>query len=278
RYARRSSLSDLSSDDEREVPKHYIGNVVLLIVPLAILDDFSNNGIIPFVMNARNSHLELIAKTHPIRVEIMLPFLWILITFSNQRIYFRMILVPENRVRQQRKTWNDGLVTKVTKVPEHREDGHCVCRKTFINKSDNSLRKTIANVVLPDSQHHNVEFVRFYFEGASEHRIKLKAHGNATTSSIPYLRTYGSTETKMMGAVSRNKAGLKRVVYQVEEDVGGLKKCKSGGQLPRSEIQVKYLKVESQPRKAVKDPIFQITEKMKEQSQTGENSFGHAIR
>ena len=78
--------------------------MVLLIVPLAILDDFSNNGIIPFVMNARNSHLELIAKTHPIRVEIMLPFLWILITFSNQRIYFRMILVPENRVRQQRKS------------------------------------------------------------------------------------------------------------------------------------------------------------------------------
>ena len=98
------SLSDLSSDDEREVPKHYIGNVVLPIVPLAILDDFSNNGIIPFVMNARNSHLELIAKTHPIRVEIMLPFLYILITFSKQRIYFRMILVPENRVRQQRKS------------------------------------------------------------------------------------------------------------------------------------------------------------------------------
>ena len=123
-----------------------------------------------------------------------------------------------------------------------------------------------------------MEFVRFYFEGASEHRIKLKAHGNAKTSFIPYLRTYGSTETKMMGAVSRNKAGLKRVVYQVEEDVGGLKKCKSGGQLPRNEIQANYLKVESQPRKAVKDPIFQITEKMKEQSQTGENSFGHAIR
>lgn len=61
----------------------------------------------------------------------------------------------------------------------------------------------------------------------------------------------------------------------MEEDVGGLKKCKSGGQLPRNEIQAKYLKVESQPRKAVKDPIFQITEKMKEHSQTGENSFGH---
>ena len=45
------------------------------MVPLAILDDFSNNGIKPFVMNARNSHLELIAKMHPIRVENNASFL-----------------------------------------------------------------------------------------------------------------------------------------------------------------------------------------------------------
>ena len=45
------------------------------MVPLAILDDFSNHGIKPFVMNARNSHLELIAKTHPIRVENNASFL-----------------------------------------------------------------------------------------------------------------------------------------------------------------------------------------------------------
>ena len=42
--------------------------------------------------------------------------------------------------------------------------------------------------------------------------------------SIPYLRTDRSTVTKMKAAVSRSKAGLKNVVYQVEEDVGGLTK------------------------------------------------------
>jgi len=46
-----------------------------------------------------------------------------------------------------------------------------------------------------------------------EHQIKLKAHGNAKTGSIPYLRTYRRTVTKMKDAVRRNKAGLKRVVY-----------------------------------------------------------------
>ena len=168
------------------------------------------------------------------------------------------------------KHWKDGLVTKITKVPEDREDGHCVYRRTFINKSDNSLRKTIVNVVLPDFEHHNLVFVRYYLEGAPEHRIELKAHGNAKTGCIPYLRTYRSTVAKMKDAVSRNKAGLKRVVYQVEEDVGGLENCKSGGQLPRNERQAKYLKAECQSSKAVKDPIFQITERMKEQSQTGQ--------
>ena len=79
------------------------------------------------------------------------------------------------------------------------------------------------NVVLPDSQHLNLVFVGYYFEGPPEHRIKLKAHGNAKNGSIPYLRTYRSTVTKMKDAVSRNKAGLKRVIYQVEEDVGSLK-------------------------------------------------------
>ena len=64
---------------------------------------------------------------------------------------------------------------------------------------------------------------------------------------------------KINDAVSRNRAGLTRVVYQVEEDVGDLEKCKSGGQLPRNERQAKYLKAECQSSKAVKDPIFQIS-------------------
>ena len=69
RYARHLPFSDSSSGDDQEVPKHYKGNVLLPMVPLAVVDDFSNNGMVPFVMNPRNSYPELIAKTHPTRVE-----------------------------------------------------------------------------------------------------------------------------------------------------------------------------------------------------------------
>ena len=97
------------------------------------------------------------------------------------------------------------------------------------------------NVVLPDFQHHNFFFVRYYFEGAPEHRIELKVHhdGNAKIGCIPYPRTYSSTVAKIKDAVSRNRAGLTRVVYQVEEDVRDLENCKSGGQLPRNQRQAK---------------------------------------
>ena len=198
------------------------------MMPLAILDDFSNNGIVPFVMNARNSYLELIAETHPIHVENNASFLVDLDHLQQPEDLLSDDLGSWDQSKRATKkyllAWNDGLVTKIAKVPEHREDGHCVCRRTFINKSDNCLGKTIVNVVLPDSQHHNLVFVRYYFEGAPEHQIKLKAHGNAKTGSIPYIRTDRSTVTKMKAAVSRSKAGLKNVVYQVEEDVGGLTK------------------------------------------------------
>ena len=99
RYARHLPFS--RSGDEQEVPKHYKGNMLLPMVPLAIVDDFSNNGMVPFVMNARNSYPELIAKMHPTRVKKNACFLVDLDELRIQRIYCQMTLVPGTRVKQQ---------------------------------------------------------------------------------------------------------------------------------------------------------------------------------
>ena len=132
------------------------------------------------------------------------------------------------------------------------------------------MRKTIVNVVHPDRSHHKLVFMRYYFKGAPGHRIQLKHHGSAKSGyAIPYLRTYTSTTSKMVPAVSGKEESLRRVVQQIEDDVGGLEQCNSVGQLPRNEQEVKYLKSKCRPPK-VMDPIFEITEKMKEQSQYGE--------
>ena len=242
----------------------------------AILSDFSNSGVVPFLLNAEKSHSSLIAKTHPIRVENNACFL----------VDLDQLLAPEDLLCDDLGSWNqsktsvkkyqlerkNGLVTKIIKQADYADGKHTVFRRTFVNRSDNSMRKTIVNVVHPDRRHHKLVFVRYYFEGAPEHIIKLKPHGNAKSGlAMPYLRTYRSTMSKMAIAVSGKEKSLKRVVQQIEDDVGGLEQCNSVGQLPRNERQVKYLKGECRPPK-IMDTIFQITEKIKEQSQDGKNS------
>ena len=63
----------------------------------------------------------------------------------------------------------DGI-TKIIKQPDYGEGCYSVYRRTFVNKSDSSLRKTIVNLVHPDGGHHKLVFMRYYFKGAEEHR------------------------------------------------------------------------------------------------------------
>ena len=51
-------------------PLSYKGNRQLPVNSPAILSDFSNNGVVPFLLNTEKSHSSLIATTHPIRVNI----------------------------------------------------------------------------------------------------------------------------------------------------------------------------------------------------------------
>ena len=60
-------------------------------------------------------------------------------------------------------------------------------------------------------------FLRYYFEGAEEHRIELTPHGSSKAGcAIPYLRTYKSTVSKLNNNVGENRSGLKRVVQEIE--------------------------------------------------------------
>ena len=60
-------------------------------------------------------------------------------------------------------------------------------------------------------------FLRYYFERAEEHRIKLMPDGSSKTGCvIPYLRTYKSTVSKLKNNVGGSRSGLKRVVQERE--------------------------------------------------------------
>ena len=109
--------------------------------------------------------------------------------------------------------------------------------------------------------------MRYYFEGP-EHTIQDKPHGNSKSASIAYLRTYRSTIKKLKQSVDGGK-GVKNILHEVENQVGGLENCPSEGSLPRSNRQVQYVKDQSKE----KDPIYAITTKIKMQAQTGGENF-----
>ncbi|CAH3181480.1 unnamed protein product, partial [Porites evermanni] len=190
-----------SSCDEQEnhIPSYYKGNRQLPVISPAILSDFSNNGVVPFLLSAEKSHSRLIATTHPIRVENKACFL----------VDLDRLQDPEDLLCDDLGSWNqsktsvkkyqlgrkNGHVTKIIKQPDYADGRQSVFRRTFL------------------------VFVRYYFEGAPEHSIQLKPHGSAKSGcAIPYLRTYRSTMSEMATAVSGKEKSLKRVVQQIEDD------------------------------------------------------------
>ena len=108
-------------------------------------------------------------------------------------------------------------IKKITKQPDYVEGCYSIYRRTFVNKSDSSQRKTIVNLVHPDGGHQKLVFAQYYFEGAEKHRIKLTPHGSSKAGcAIPYLRPYKGTVSKMKNNVGGNRSGLKRVVQEIE--------------------------------------------------------------
>lgn len=169
------------------------------------------------------------------------------------------------------KFTTNGEACNVTKVVDKLDGSHQVCRRPYVNKSDRSLRKTVVNIIHPDGRHHNLVFVKYHFEDSEEHPINVKLHGNSSKCPIPYLRTYRSTVCKLKEAVGKQHSGLKRAVHDVEEAVGGLEFCNSKGSLPRGERQASYFK--NTAKEKVVDPILDITQKMKMESEHGTEKF-----
>jgi hypothetical protein len=177
----------------------------------------------------------------------------------------------KTRTKSYKVTFKNGSPNSARKVNDGSEGSFQVFRRSYVNRSDRSLRKTIVNIVSPDGGNFNLVYVKYVFQG-EEHKIKVNPHGNTkSTSTIPYLRTYKSTVKKIKEEIESSRAScIKRAVHKVEEAVGGLQFCRSAGAIPRNEKQASYIKASVHPK--VQDPILQITQKMKLES-AGEEKF-----
>ena len=248
----------------------------LPVFPCSLLSCTENDKVVKVLLNASRKHNSYIASTNPVSVQNNVNFVVDLEALEQPEDLLSDDLGAWEQTKTRSKWYDvrfgaEEEVRQVTKVEDKLDGSYQVCRRPFINKSDRSLRKTIINVIHPGGHHHSLVFVKYHFEGAPEHAVEVKPHGNSSRCCIPYLRTYKSTRNKLKEAVEKQHSGVKRAVHDVGEAVGGLKFCNSKGALPRSERQASYLRQSS--KEAVVDPIFDITQKMKLESENGEEKF-----
>jgi len=243
-------------------------------VPSKVLPSYDNDKVLEVLLNCESLYKSYISPKPPQKVNKNHSFLVDLDQLEDPEDILSDNLGSWIQTKKRSKWYQvnfteSGKAHKITKVKDRVPGSYEVCRRPFVNKSDQSLKKTLVNVVLPDGEHHNIVLARYHFDGKPEHEIKVLSHGNSKQPTIPYLRTYQSTKNKVKECVAKGKNSAKRILHEVENQVGGLQNCSSEGALPRGERQVKYYKEQSQ----VTDPIFEITKKMKLQVEMDGEKF-----
>ena len=100
------------------------------------------------------------------------------------------------------------------------------------------MRILFWHFLVSNGELHRYCLVQYSFKGGNEHPIMLRPHKNSKAPSKPYIRTWDSTKSMIKEAPKEMKP--REVVYKtVAEDLGGISKCSSPGQLPRGRQQVK---------------------------------------
>ena len=255
-----------SNESSKRENISYFGNLKSLpIVPENLCGSNDNDVILPLLLNANQLHKELIGTTVPTNINKNARFLINLDELQDPEDLLSDSLGSWRQTKTTRKWYyinknEDDIVTKIRKMPDKTSGAYVVCRRPFINASDDTLRKTIVDVQLPDGKNHNIVFIKYEFVDALEHSILVKEHGNSKSCSVPYLRTYKSTREQLKN-VLKTGTGIKRSVSIVEEEMGDLEGCSSVSALPRNERQARYEREKSVNKN--KDAIFTITERMK---------------
>ena len=121
-----------------------------------------------------------------------------------------------------------GKCIKIDRITP-KEGTLTVVRRPFKNKSDDTVRKVMVNIINPDGSHFPLVYVHYYFIGP-EHDVVVKPHLNSKTS-IPYLRTFKSTRVALENELTNNQ--VKKSLFKVTESVGGVEEATCGGALPR---------------------------------------------
>ena len=214
---------------------------LLIEVPGDIISDFTNDKVVPLLLNAPSS---LISKAQPQNISRNSSFIVNLddLTDAQDLLSDDMGAWVQSRTTTKFYNVHKNEIGEVQSIAPLKGDfrtsmAYAVYRCPFINASDSTLHKTIINVVLPsesDSEvsivspiprvnHHNLVFVHYYFKGP-EHVVTVKPHGNTKNSLVPYLRTYKSTRVQIRNTLKESRCN-KNVFFKAETKVGDIESC-----------------------------------------------------
>ena len=249
---------------------NYAGIDGLVELPQHMLKDTGNIEVVPFLMNVNVSHPEIITTVPPRDIY----------TNCNFIVDLDELLHPEDVLSDGLGAWkqtdtckkpyttknSNGVVISVTACKKGSEDV-CAVRRTYRNVSDNTLRRVIVQLE-SETFNHRVVFISYIFAGDS-HRINVLPHGNSKCAAS-YVRTFKSTKCKLNVEIDKTKS-LRRSIFNVTNDVGGLSSASCPSSIPKDTNQLKYMRMKR--KEAKDDPIFNITQAMKNGENEGKEKF-----
>ena len=137
RFACCLNFQKTSSVEETENtrPAYYKGDIRLLLIPLGVLSEFTNNEVVPFIMKAERFPGNLIASTNPVRVENIVCFLVDLDQLQEREDLLSNGVGSWNQSKAAVKkyvftTEKGDSLTKITKQPDYAEGCYSVYRRT----------------------------------------------------------------------------------------------------------------------------------------------------
>ena len=167
------------------------------------LSSAANDVLIPFLLNIRTTYPDLISSVPPSHVSTNCDFVIDLLRLKHPKDVMSDELGAWDQTNTSRKYYNihnsssDCNQFSMAKKTNYDIE---VTRRSYSNKSDKTLKKTMVSVANLQSDCELV-YVGYKFNGPA-HEVQVKAHGNSKHQTCPFSRVFKSTKELLKSQVN----------------------------------------------------------------------------
>lgn len=143
-------------------------------------------------------------------------------------------------------------------------------RKTFyIHKHHRDFKRRVAELVDHNGGCSQFMLIQYVFSD-KEHPVQVQPHGNSQgKQKSGHRRTAASVLGCISQSINSGKQGRK-ILHELYDEAGGIMTLKSCSQVPRNEAQIYNLASRQKASPKMKDELFHLIEKTKEENAAGD--------